>query len=389
MSTTRRQPTGVLLAFSLAWSGGYIAYTPFLTLLLPIRFTELAGAADRDWLALSATLGAIAAGLSNILWGWLSDRYKPRKAWFGAGLVLTGIACALIWRATTPAATIAAVVAWQTALNMLLGPLAAYFATACRTSRRAPSVACSCSVLLRRRFHSWRGLGTAVAGGAAGNDHGRGGFLRRAIAAHSTRRSDRRRGGPEKVEDFTTAAPTLVGLWVVRLVVQVAEGLLFLFVYYLLRERSGGDLSVAGYALTNAAVQLISVPIALDAWTAVRSNRPTQMAARRHACDGHSGTRGDGDNGRLVADRSLLRIVSHRIEQLPCASLDLCDAEAANPRHYGRDLGFFNLTNTLPSLTTPILAVMVVGQFGYSGLLLGLAVTMFIPAAILVRLRLD
>ena len=32
-----------LVAYALAWAGGAVAYTPFLTLLLPLRFTELAG----------------------------------------------------------------------------------------------------------------------------------------------------------------------------------------------------------------------------------------------------------------------------------------------------------------------------------------------------------
>jgi hypothetical protein len=36
-----------------------------------------------------------------------------------------------------------------------------------------------------------------------------------------------------------------------------------------------------------------------------------------------------------------------------------------------------------------LLAVIVIGRFGYSGLLLGLAAIMLIPAAILFRLRLD
>ena len=59
-----------------------------------------------------------------------------------------------------------------------------------------------------------------------------------------------------------------------------------------------------------------------------------------------------------------------------------------NPRHHGRDLGLFNLTNTLPALITPMLAVGVIGAVGYSGLLAALAVAMVVPALLVARLEL-
>ena len=67
-----RQPLGLLVAYALAWAGGCIAYTPFLTVLLPQRLTVLAGTGDVRWLGLIATVGAVAASLGNIFWGWLS-----------------------------------------------------------------------------------------------------------------------------------------------------------------------------------------------------------------------------------------------------------------------------------------------------------------------------
>jgi MFS family permease len=69
-----------LWAYALAFAGGAIAYTAFLTLLLPLRWTEIAGRSDVGWLGLSATIGAIFASLGNIFWGWVSDRWS-RAAW--------------------------------------------------------------------------------------------------------------------------------------------------------------------------------------------------------------------------------------------------------------------------------------------------------------------
>jgi MFS-type transporter involved in bile tolerance (Atg22 family) len=43
------------------------------------------------------------------------------------------------------------------------------------------------------------------------------------------------------------------------------------------------------------------------------------------------------------------------------------------PDRRGRDLGFFNLTNTAPSLIMPWLSITMVPVFGYSGLFLLLA----------------
>jgi len=54
-------------------AGAAIAYVPFLTVLLPVRITDMAGASDVQWLAYVTFAGAIAASLGNILFGWLSD----------------------------------------------------------------------------------------------------------------------------------------------------------------------------------------------------------------------------------------------------------------------------------------------------------------------------
>jgi hypothetical protein len=57
-----------------------------------------------------------------------------------------------------------------------------------------------------------------------------------------------------------------------------------------------------------------------------------------------------------------------------------------DPARFGRDLGLFNLTNTLPSLISPLLAAFVIGSFGYQALLLALAGMMAVPALLLSRL---
>ena len=58
-------PTRALAAYALAWAGGCIAYTPFLTVLLPQRLTVIAGNDDLHWLGVAATAGALAVKVGN------------------------------------------------------------------------------------------------------------------------------------------------------------------------------------------------------------------------------------------------------------------------------------------------------------------------------------
>jgi MFS family permease len=55
------------------------------------------------------------------------------------------------------------------------------------------------------------------------------------------------------------------------------------------------------------------------------------------------------------------------------------------PERRGRDLGLFNLTNTIPSLIMPWLTLGMVPRFGFSGLFLLLAGLSLVGALLLVR----
>ncbi len=54
------------------------------------------------------------------------------------------------------------------------------------------------------------------------------------------------------------------------------------------------------------------------------------------------------------------------------------------PQHRGRDLGLFNLTNTVPAMVMPWLTVLLVPRFGYAGLFVLFAVLALVSAALLV-----
>ncbi len=57
------------------------------------------------------------------------------------------------------------------------------------------------------------------------------------------------------------------------------------------------------------------------------------------------------------------------------------------PERRGRDLGLFNLTNTVPSLVMPWLTLLMVPLFGYAGLFVLLAVLAGAAAVLLAATR--
>ena len=99
-----------LVLYALAISGGAVAYVPFLTILLPLRVTELVPETAMSTLAYAAFFGAITASLSNIGFGWLSDITKSRKPWIISGTVLSSALLILMPLAQTSVVLIAMIV---------------------------------------------------------------------------------------------------------------------------------------------------------------------------------------------------------------------------------------------------------------------------------------
>ena len=390
----RRQPVAFLAAYALAWAGGSIAYTPFLTLLLPIRFTEFAGDDDVAWLALCATVGAVAAGLSNITWGWASDRWprstgRRRLRWSGAGLMATMIGAVAIVRAADPRTLLLAVAGWQIALNLMLAPLAAYAADTVDHRQKgalggmlsfAPALAAVSiiGVAMVPSDLAWQMalimfiVVFAVLPLLIRTTAQPFGIMARAAATEPAMRPD---------------SHTLWQLWLARLFVQVAEGLLFLFIFYFLRKVSSETLSAGDYAWTNALVQLLAIPVALSVGRlsdAFDQRKVPLLAMLVLITIGLAGMALTHTWGAIILFYGVFLMGSNSFLALHSA---FAMQQLPNPRHFGRDLGLFNLTNTLPSLTSPLIAAVVIGRLGYHGLLGILAVLMLIPAVLLWNLK--
>lgn len=382
-----RQSTRFLALYALAWAGGSISYVPFLTVLLPARVAVEAGDAAVGWLAYLSFGGAIAASLANILAGWLSDVTGNRRSWIVAGLGLSTVLLMTFGRVEGLAGLLAVLLAWQVAINMVLAPLAALAGDCVPDSQKgvlggllsfAPAAGALAGVLV-----TFPGL--------AGPQE------RLAIVAGlviATVLPVILFGRPRPVviadapEPDAAAAdpPRVVGrMWLARLLMQISESALFAYLYLWMRslDPSFNDASTARLFL---AVLAVGVPVALlvGRWSdrAGRPLAPLRAAALLAACGLCVMALAPGV-GVALAGYALFSLVMTVF--LALHSAQVLRVLPRSERR-GRDLGFFNLTNTVPSLVMPWLTLSLVPQLGFTALFGVLAVLALIAARLLAPL---
>lgn len=376
-----------IIVYALAWAGGAIAYTPFLTLLMPERIADLVGPTRAvDWLSALAFCGAIAASFAHIGFGYLSDVTHNRRGWIAVGLLLSSGFLALFPLADGFWELASLIVCWQFALNMMLGPLAALAGDVVPDARKgtlggflafAPALGAASGALV-----TWPGL--------AGME------IRPAIVACLVvlcvapllfiRLPQSIDGPVPATEPDSPQRPRsiVVRMWLARLSLQIAEAALFAFLYLWFRAVDP-SLGASRTAIIFGAVLAISAPVAVvvGRW-ADRRDRPLAPLALTAAISAvglvlmalAKGTAPAIAAYGLFGVASSVFLALHSAQTLRVLP---------KPSRRGRDLGIFNLTNTTPSLVMPALALTLVPKFGFSGLFAMLAVLALLAAVLVPR----
>ena len=382
-----RQPSWFLVLYALAVAGGSGAYVPLLTVLLPSQITTMQGGEDVGVLAQVTFLGAVVASLANIGAGLLSDRSRVRRPWVIAGLALSSGLLLLIGRAGSAQELVVLVMAWQVALNMMLAPLLAWGGDCFPDSQKGELGG---ALALAPALGALAGSLVTIEGLIA-SDHRLvvvaamvallvlpavlcgSGRMRPALMRTQTR--------PDN--DLPVAPDAAVRrMWTARFLVQIAEGGMFAFLLYWLRSLSPGFPEHTAANIFSA-VLVASVPLSLllGRWSD-RRRRPILPLA---VCATLSAA------GMLVMAGALTLTVAIAGYVLfgIAASIFLALHSSQTlrvlptPEHRARDLGFFNLTNTVPGMVMPWLTVLLVPQFGYSALFVLFAGLALVSAGLL------
>lgn len=385
------QPARFLLLYALAVAGGAVAYVPFLTVLLPVRVTAMAEPEAVAALARIAFAGAIAASIANIAFGWLSDHTRMRRPWIAAGLALSSLLLVSVREAGSQAALIAVIVVWQVALNMMLAPLSAW-AGDCVPDRQKGFLGGLLS--LAPALGALSGAIVTLPG-LAGPDTRL--VLVAALVVLMVAPVLLFGGGrirPELMVDEPLADRPLARLrttraarmWLARLLIQIAEAALFayLLLWFLSIDAGFGDNDTATIF---SIVLFLAVPVALLAgrWSD-RANRPIKplIAAALVAAAGLT--------NMALAESLAIAIAGYVVFGLAASVfLALHTAQTLRvlprPTRRGRDLGIFNLTNTVPSLIMPWLTLALVPAFGFDALFALLACLALAAALLLLTVR--
>ncbi|MHA7818135.1 MAG: MFS transporter [Erythrobacter sp.] len=368
----RHQPWWFLLLFAFAAGGGWIAYVPLLTVLLPLQVTEMTGDGDVAALAQITFIGAIAASLSAILWGWLSDRSGVRLPWILGGLILSSGLLLAIGETRSLNELLICVILWQIALNMMLAALFAYAGDCFPDSQKgmlggafalAPALgALSGSLVTSEVLVAVEQRVIVVVALVAAL------VLPVVLLGRGRVRPELMEGGASaKADAVPHDAAVVVRMWIARFLVQVAVAGLFAFLLYWLRSISPAIHE--NYAANIYSIVLvISVPLAFWAgrWSD-RQSRPMAPLWLSASASGVGLVLMAGSNGLAqgIAGYIVFSIASAIFLALHTGQTLRV---LPQPRHRGRDLGVFNLTNTLPAMVMPGLTLSLVPSFGFTAL---------------------
>ncbi len=361
--------------YALAFLGAHLAFMPLLVLLLPRRvaaFADGAAVTTLGWLLLG---GAIVASFAHLAAGWWSDRWFARagnrRVPLALGLVATLVALSAFALATTPITVALAIAGFQLALNLMFAPLGALLADYIDDERKG-RVAGMLNAAL-----PLSNMGVALLAWLFPVDSGLAFVLAAALVALCVLPlviTWPFPAAPAKLSataghDWQAAPPAdFAAAWVARLLVQFGAALLIGYLFLFVAEQvprlgvpPGGD--------TTRFVGLLSLAATGVALTFALAGGHLSDLTRRRCLPLAGAALATGAALALLAEApewtSLL--VGYALFHAALAAFLAIDAAlvaqlvSGHPRR-GALLGVMNLTNTMPALIAPALALATVGD---------------------------
>ncbi|KQN83794.1 hypothetical protein ASE90_07630 [Sphingomonas sp. Leaf67] len=374
-------PRGFVALYTLAYCGLFVAFMPFVSILLQVKVAAIDPANRVALLGQVVLGGALIASIANIAAGWLSDigwrRSGSRRSPIAVGLVLIALAFAAIHCAQTPGWLFAAIAFWQVALNLMFAPMVAVIADEVPDADKGrvsgllgishPIGVLSAAAVTAPMFV---GEGARFAANV----------VLAAVMILPFLLFVRERGAGDGASNDDAAAASvvprgdLIRAWVARLAMQVAGNGLTAYAFFHFADRWRGDGDAAGPVARAMAIVTAVVVVA----TIVAGRWSDRVGGRKPFLGGATLLVVAGLIGMAIAPGFVGAAIGYGVTQTGLSVfLALHSALAMqllpSPRTRGRDLAILNLTNTLPACVPPLLAALVPAGAGLGAVFVVLA----------------
>lgn len=373
---------GFIAAFTLAQTGAYLSFVPLLQILVPLKAEAIDPAHKAELLGIVLFWGALAAGASNVVAGWLSDRTRSRlgrrRPWMLVGLAGVVLAYALISRAADGAALWVGVVLFQLTFNCLFAALLAILPDRVPDAQKG-----LVSALLGLGFPLGALIGTAVIGGWIHDESIRYVALALTVSAailpFAATVRDRPMGPPAPPEPRPRRIrwsslwidprrhPDFALAWAGRFLVVIAHSLVQVYMLYYLQDALHYSHLFPGARAEEGLATMTAVWSAASVCIGLLSGRLSDRSGRRKPF---------AIVGALMLGAAMLGLAAAaEWREILAAYLlfgcgagcyytvDLALVAQVLPKaeDAGKDLGLINLSNALPQALAPAIAGWLIG----------------------------
>ena len=389
---------GFVLLYALAYAGMFVSFMPFIMVLLPLKVTAVGGPNAVALLSAGALGGAAVASVANVLFGALSDRsYRrsgSRRGWIQGGLGVLALGYAALHFSASPAALLAAVGVIQIGINMSFAPLTTIMADEVPDAQKGVVAG-----LLGVAHPIGAFSAVIVTAPGLGGDGIRYALLCLLFIAMITPFATLMREAaplppppPEPLQERRRRDFALA--WTSRMLLQVAgNGIATYGFFYFLWVLDREDLS-KGSAEANPIVATMTVSTVVAVVLTLVAGRLSDRVMRRKPFLAAAACMMAGGLVTMAFARSWGMAAFGHAAVLSGLSVFLAMHSALamqllpSPEYRGRDLGILNLTNTLPAMVAPLLALALAPEkTGYTVWLIALALGTLAGGAIALAVR--